>query len=176
MGETEKLLVIILRFLIIYFILAGIYHYILSVSKPDFVTKQTARQVNMLFHISGYQTKVLVLNNPGEIGIKDAVRWFVKIIEGCNGMSVILFNLAFIFAFPTRLTKKLLYALVSSAILWIINLIRIYILGMVYVYYTRYFDIFHRVFFPAIIYASLVLIWFVWIKMLTNASGETGYK
>ncbi len=175
-GVTKKLLVIILRFLIIYFILTGLYHFILSVSKPDFFTMLTARQVNLLYHLSGYQTDVIVLDNPGEIGIMDNVRWFVKIIEGCNGMSVILFNLAFIFAFPARPGKKVLYALVSSAVLWIINLIRIYILGMVYVYHIRYFDIFHRVFFPAIIYASLVLIWFVWIKMLTGASAGNGYK
>ncbi|NPA42987.1 MAG: exosortase family protein XrtF [Chlorobi bacterium] len=171
MGHTRQLLLIVVRFFLFYFLFLFIYNQILSRHTPDPFTLTTAKQVNAVYRFTGYRTEYQTLENPAEIGIREGNRWFVKIIEGCNGMSVIFVFLAFVWAFPAPRRQKLIFSLAGVLLIWVVNILRIYILGLVYRYRPEWFDFGHKVLFPASIYGMVVLLWVVWLRRITRRAG-----
>jgi exosortase family protein XrtF len=174
MNVSQKwLLKIILLFFGLYFILTVFYNFFLSLHTPDFFTLITAKQVNLLYHQTGFDTLYQVLDNPAEIGIRLGEHWLVKIVEGCNGISVMIVFLSFIWAFPAGITDKIKFSILGLSAIWIVNLIRIYVLGLIYLYRPGWFDISHRVFFPASVYGMVIFLWVLWIRMLVRSRVQT---
>jgi len=165
-DPKRLLLKIVLRFFLLYFGLLLIYSIFLNRQKPDIFTLTTAKQVNMLYRAAGIPSYYFVMDNPAEIGIKADGQWLVKIIEGCNGMSVIFVFLAFVWAFPARWRYKLVYSIAGIFLIWTVNLLRIFILGFIYRDYPEWFDFSHRVLFPASIYGMVVILWIIWIRKI----------
>jgi len=165
--SREKILLrIIGLYLLIYFGLLFIYNGFLRQQTPDFFTTLTAKQVNALYRFSGYDTTYSPLENPAEIGIFSSDKWMVKIIEGCNGISIIIVFLAFIWAFPAPVKRKLLFSAAGIIVIWLMNIWRIYALGLIYYHHPRLFDIAHRILFPAVMYAVIVVLWVIWIRRI----------
>ena len=170
MNVSHKLILkIIFLFLGLYFVLMWVYNFFLSQSTPDVFTLLTAKQVNLLYHRTGFDTFYAALENPAEIGIKWGEHWLVKVVEGCNGISVIIVFLSFIWAFPAGFSDKLKFSFFGVMIIWLMNIVRIYILGLIYHYYPQWFDVSHRVFFPASIYGMVILLWIIWIRKLIRS-------
>ena len=84
-------------------------------------------------------------------------------VEGCNAVSVMILFVSFVFAF-FKGAKTFVFVGVSLLILYIMNVLRIVGLNIVVKDYREYMKPFHDYFFPAIIYGSVVLLWFIWIK------------
>ncbi len=169
LNDSQKLILkIVLLFFILYFFLLIIYNFILSAHTPDFFTVLTSKQVTFLYNLTGFNAHYEILSNPAEIGIFSGHDWLVKIIEGCNGISVIIVFLAFIWAFPAELSRKIWYSIIGMILIWGINLLRIYVLGLIYRFYPQWFDVSHRVFFPASIYGIVILLWILWIRKIVK--------
>ena len=100
------------------------------------------------------------------MGIFDNGRWILNIIEGCNSVSILILFLAFVWAFPAPWKERLLFSVAGSALIWITNLLRLWVLGLVYAYRFAWFDPMHRVFFPAVIYGMVVLLWIIWMRRM----------
>ncbi len=171
MQSSHKLILSILfRFLSVYFILLLIYSYVLSLQMPDYFTLTTAKQVDLLYELTGYETRYEVLDNPAELGIlTEDGSWLVRVIEGCNGVSVMIVFLAFVWAFPSEIKDKIKFSLTGIILIWLVNLLRIYTLGLIYHYRPGWFDISHRVFFPASVYGMVILLWMYWIRRLIRS-------
>ncbi len=156
---------ILFRFFVLYVVFFLIYEFLLKQTQPDFITETVASMVNFLYRLSGYDTFWQVAEGGKSIGIfLPDQRWVVKVVEGCNGMSVIILNLAFVLAVPVAWKKRIIFGFVSSLLIFLANLLRIYWLGLIYVSRPGWFDFSHRVLFPAFIYGITVLIWFVYIR------------
>ena len=161
-DNNERLLLhIILRWLGFYALLYFLYRFILTLGSPDFFTLLTSGQVNAVYRFLGFPSHWKVVDAM-ETGIFFDGQWVVRIVEGCNGMSIIILFVSFIWAWPVSIRKKLFFTLKGILLIWIINILRIVLLGWVYYRYPSYFDTMHRVIFPALIYGTVILLWMIW--------------
>ena len=92
----------------------------------------------------------------------------VRIVEGCNGISVIILFIAFIVAFSGSLKNTLLFIFGGSLIIYILNVLRISILTVLLYYFPNYTHLLHGVLFPLIIYGSVFVLWVIWVNKFSK--------
>lgn len=168
--DFKPVLIILLRFLLIYLTFLGLYQMYLNYFSGqglDPVSKWIANQITAVQNGLGYQS--VMVDQP-----ERETSWFFvdgqyrsRMVEGCNAISVMILFLAFIFAFYNGL-KTFLFAIAGIVILHIMNVLRIVGLNSVIIEYPKYIKIGHDYFFPAIIYGSVVILWLIWIKFFTK--------
>jgi exosortase family protein XrtF len=92
----------------------------------------------------------------------------VLIIEGCNALSIGILFTAFLVAFKAPLRHYYWFLPAGLLVLAVANIIRIVLLGLIYVYYPHFTDAAHDYLFPAIIYGTVFLLWVVWVKFFAT--------
>lgn len=172
--DFKPVLKILLRFLVIYLILLGIYQFYLnfySGTDLDPVSKWVAHQATDLQNLVGYPSRMV--DQP-----ERETSWFYvsgeyrsRMVEGCNAISVMILFLAFVFAFYNGV-KTFIFAFLGLVFLHIANIFRIAGLNLLLVEYPQYTKIGHDYFFPSIIYGSVVLLWLLWIKFFALKPDE----
>ena len=91
-------------------------------------------------------------------------RFVDKIIEGCNGLSVIIMFVAFVVAFTGNWKATILYVIGGSLLIHVVNVFRIAVLCVLMFYYPQYEHVLHGVVFPLIIYGLVFLLWVIWVN------------
>lgn len=131
---------------------------------PDYFTYQVAKQSYLIIDALGYET--YFMKHPELpnmlIAIKD--RYLVRIIEGCNSLSVIILFLSFILAFNKGFKKTFLYILFGSVLIYVLNLWRIALLTLGLYFYPQHKDFMHDILFPLFIYGVVFLLWLLWVR------------
>lgn len=135
---------------------------------PDYMTHLVAKQSEALLNTFGYITTILP--HPDEPSIKLVVngKYLARVIEGCNGVSIIILFLSFIVAFSGKLKTTFFYILFGSVLIYVVNLLRIVILTMGLYHYPKYEDVLHTVIFPGIIYGLIFLLWIFWVNRFSK--------
>lgn len=159
--------------MVVYGLLAVGYKFYLQFSDgskfyPDYFTHLVAVQTENLLNGFGYS--VHVLPHPDEPSMKVLLngRYIARIIEGCNGISVVILFLSFVVAFAGKLKTTLFYILSGSVLLYVVNLLRIVILTIGLYYYPDYEAVLHAVVFPGIIYGMVFLLWIFWVNRFSK--------
>lgn len=157
---------ILLRFIIVYVILLGLYQYYLSATATmglDPYSTMIAEQVNALQNILG--TESFLQPDPAHSQIYYGMyeRTVTRMVEGCNAISILILFVAFILAFYKGV-QTLWYLLIGGSIIYIMNLLRIMALNYVVYFYRSYSEAFHDYIFPSIIYGTVIVLWLVWIQ------------
>ena len=118
----------------------------------------------------GYVTQIIP--HPDEPSLKVIINgdYVARIIEGCNGVSVLILFASFIIAFSGKLKTTLLYLLSGSVIIYVANVIRIVILSIGIYSYPKQSGFLHTVVFPAIIYGVVFLLWVFWVNRFSKLS------
>lgn len=161
-----------LRFLLtfggVYLLLALLYQAYLEVpvgSKypTDFFTHLVAVQSKELIGFFGYP--VNIMPHPWEESIKLFVNGEVllRIVEGCNGISVLILFITFVLAFRQRWMKTMLFAFAGAVLLYVMNVLRIALLAIGVYEFSQYHELMHKILFPMIIYGTVFLLWFLWV-------------
>lgn len=173
-SDFKPVLMILLRFLLIYLVLLGLYQLYLNYfigQGLDPVSKWVGGQSNSVQNFLGYESQMV--DQP-----ERETSWFYvegayrsRMVEGCNAISIMILFLAFIFAFYNG-AKTFIFALAGLVFLHIINVLRIAGLNLLIVEYPKYTKIGHDYFFPAIIYGSVVILWLVWIKFFAKKPSQ----
>lgn len=166
LKDFKPVLLILLRFIIIYMVLLFAYQFYLNSGKGeglDLFSRMIAGQVSSIQNALDYPTRLYD-------DIKNEQVWFyvkkdyaTRMVEGCNAVSVMILFAAFVFAFYKG-AKTFVFALAGLALLYVMNLIRIAALNIVMTDHPEYGKMFHDFVFPAIIYGTVVLLWLIWIK------------
>jgi len=150
-----------------------VYSFYLDASKsgqyyPDFITNLVAKQSENLLQTVGYET--IVVPHPNEPSIKVIVegKYLARVIEGCNGASIIILFVSFIVAFSGKIKTTIIFALSGSVLLYVVNLIRIVVLSIGLYHYPWREAILHSVVFPAIIYGMVFLLWMFWVNRFSK--------
>lgn len=131
---------------------------------PDPVTAQISYQTQELLQMIGYNASTL--NSP----VHPSVIMFIdeqniyRVIEGCNAVSVMILFTAFVVAFARGLKKTIGFLILGIAFIYVVNLSRLVILGIIYKEYADYAHFSHEIIFPSIIYGAVVLLWLYWIR------------
>lgn len=169
--KYKPVLRFILLFLGSYLLLSMIYGMYLHWSKgnnthSDYVTSLVARQSQTLLTELGYDATMTPTVNHSSMDISLFGVTIGRIVEGCNGVSVIILFISFVVAFAQRWKKTILFLLGGAVLIYAINLVRIVILSIALYRWPEHQDVLHRVVFPAIIYGMVFILWIFWVRSL----------
>lgn len=91
-------------------------------------------------------------------------KYVSRIIEGCNALSVIILFIAFVIAFTGKFKTTVIFILIGSVIIHILNVLRIAFLNIAFYHFPEYEHVLHGVIFPLIIYSVVFLLWVIWVN------------
>ena len=103
-------------------------------------------------------------------------KYVSRIIEGCNALSVIILFAAFVIAFSGKLKHTLVFIVLGSLIIHVLNVIRIALLSVAMFKFPAYEHILHGVIFPLFIYSVVFLLWVIWVNKYSFYATETPKK
>lgn len=162
-----------LRFVAVAAILYGLLHFLYHLI-PD-STLRTTIYPNIIGHPSA--AMINAITPERDIRIKDnkiiSNKATLNIVRGCDGSGVWFMLIAAVIAFWSGIKQTFVGLLAGTAVVYIINQLRIVGLFYVVEYNRDWFDPFHVYFFPSLIIliiASLFLIWAKWATNLDRAS------
>lgn len=163
--------------MLVYAVLSIMYKFYLDYSEgskyyPDYITNLTARQSQSLLETIGYST--VIEEHPDEPSMKLIInnKYVARVIEGCNSISVIILFISFIIAFSGRWKSTIIYLLVGSVLIYVVNLIRIVILSIGLFHYPWRREILHSIIFPLIIYGMVFLLWMFWVNRFASLTKQ----
>ncbi len=100
-------------------------------------------------------------------------KYVVRIIEGCNAMSVIILFAAFVFAFSNGFKKTFFYIAIGSVLIYLLNIARIGFLIYALYYYPQYQEFLHGTVFPLLIYGFVFFLWIMWVLKFSGYERKT---
>lgn len=175
MKKRKIIVKFLLKFFITYFLLLGIYSIYLKQTQQksdifscDPITKSVAYQTYKLGKFLGYNT--YTGQNDSELSMKFFVGdvYASNIVEGCNSISILILFITFIIAFSGKLKATIIFGVIGSLIIYIVNLFRILILSLLMYKYPEYQYILHNILFPGIIYGTTFILWIIWVNKFSN--------
>ena len=169
--QYKPFLLFLASFFGCYILLTVVYQYFLNSfggGNVDSITQVVAHNAEKI--ISWFFMRVQaesVVNEPF-VRLYFQNKYILRIVEGCNGISVIILFISFIVAFSGSLKNTLLFIFGGSLIIYILNVLRIAVLTILLYYYPEYSHISHGVLFPLIIYGLVFILWFIWVNKFSK--------
>ena len=166
-------------FLVSYLVLIGSYQLYLNQFdvtrfEVDGISKFVAEQTKMVLDAFGYNVTLTPHSYDPSVKVDIDSISIVRIVEGCNAVSVMILFMAFVLAFSKGLYKTLGFIAVGILIIHVLNILRIALLTIGIMKYPQYTHILHGVIFPLVIYGIVFLLWIVWVtKFTTNDTKNT---
>ncbi|MBW2962689.1 exosortase family protein XrtF [Mesonia aestuariivivens] len=173
--KNKAVIKFLILFLGCYLLLAGCYKLYLFYGSsaeyyPDYFTNLVAEQSSNVVKVFGYDS--YISKHPNNPSMKFYINnnYIVRIVEGCNSISILILFVSFIIAFHTKFKATFLYLLAGSVLIYALNVLRITLLAIGIYKYPESQDFLHDIAFPAIIYGSVFTLWLLWVKI------AAGYK
>lgn len=175
MKSPATVIVFVLKFFGSYFLLLIGYDIFLKITQQhntlflcDPLTETVATHTVGLLNFFGFHAAAI--QHQAEFSIKIILEdvFIARVIEGCNSMSLIILFLAFIIAFRGKLLSTILFGFSGAVLIYLVNIFRIALLSVGLLYAKEYSDVLHGLFFPAIIYGTVFLLWMVWVNYFSN--------
>lgn len=134
----------------------------------DIFTLEVAREAKFLLGFEFDGLKLIPVETSPVVDIYYSGFALVRVIEGCNSISIFILFLAFVIAFKGKLKHYLWYIPTGLIFLHLVNVFRISLVGYIYFHFNSFTHTFHDYIFPAIIYGSVMLLWIIWVKFLVH--------
>lgn len=164
-----------MRFLVVFifssFGLTSIYSAYLSSleNQVDYFTNLAARGATALLNYLGLSTHYVLLPQANNVWIYQGDKALVSVIEGCNGVSVGILFLAFMFAFAGKWRVLIVFTALSLLLIWLVNIARIAWLAWVVMENGLETFYWQKSIFTASIYAFVLLLWLLWIRIISKS-------
>ncbi|MFC6859868.1 exosortase family protein XrtF [Zunongwangia atlantica] len=178
MLQLFKKYSVVIRFIAVflgsYFLLSVLYNSYLIYSEaqtefyPDFFTNIVSRQSAAIMEFMGYSIKLEAHETESAIKVFIEDAFLVRVVEGCNSISVIILFVSFILSFFAKKRTTILYILGGSVLIYAMNLIRIALLTIGVYEYLEYTNLMHEIIFPLIIYGTVIILWISWVRVYAN--------
>jgi exosortase family protein XrtF len=167
--EYKPFLLFLAKFFLSYLLLTTVYQFYLSQFDTD--KFETDGFTNVVSH-QVVQTLSLVekdvFSNPNKtessVNVFYKQKWVVRIIEGCNALSVIILFISFIIAFSGKWKHTILFILFGIISIHFFNVMRIASLCLAIYHLPTYSKFLHDVVFPLVIYGLVFILWIVWVN------------
>ncbi|MGL2966573.1 exosortase family protein XrtF [Flavobacterium sp. XGLA_31] len=167
--QYKPFLLFLGKFLLSYLVLTLLYQSYLSrfdaaKNEVDSFTQLVANQTQLI--LSWVDSHSYVAPNANEPSIKVIYhdKYVIRIIEGCNALSVIILFVAFLIAFTGKLKNTLLFIFFGSLFIHLLNIARIALLAIALYHFPNSEHILHGVVFPLVIYGIVFLLWVLWVN------------
>lgn len=156
----------LLIFMLAFFVFSAIYDLYLHryEDKTDSMSSFVGKQAAGLLNILGFDAfaRDVDAEKSTHVGIDGFAR--VKVIEGCNGLSVMILFLAFLLGFPGKRRNKAWFIPVGLLLIHLFNVSRVAILGWaVYRFGESGYPIYKEMF-TASIYLLVLVLWYLWVQ------------
>lgn len=163
----------LIKFILFYFVFAFIYNQFLNqfdVTKfeLDSITKMVSDHTAYWMRFVGEDYEIIPNENEASMKVIYKGKYIARIIEGCNAISVIILFAAFVFAFASKWTKTILFILVGSVLVYVLNILRIGLLVWAIYHYPAYQEFLHGTIFPLFIYGVVFVLWIIWVTKFSN--------
>ena len=169
----KPFLTFLLKFLLFYVVFAFIYQSYLSQfeaskNEVDSISTSVANQTKWLLNVFGQEAAIEKNEADPSLRIIFQGKYVSKMIEGCNGISVMILFAAFVFAFSVKTANTILYILVGTLVIHGLNVVRIALLTYALYFYPQYQEILHGTVFPLFIYGVVFLLWVLWVTKFSG--------
>lgn len=139
---------------------------------PDIATHLVALQCESVLDAVGYDVSLEPNKMQPAMNIVYDGSVIVRVVEGCNALSIMLLFIAFIISFYDGLKKTILFIFGGIAFIYGMNIVRIVLLTVGVIKYPEYTDFLHTTAFPAVLYGSVFLLWMGWIRAYKKSPDE----
>ncbi len=177
MKQQKPIILFLIKFFVTYFLLFALYAVYLKKTQVKVVpfscapiTKTVAQHSQSLAQFLGYHLNVKQYDKELAVDIYVGNQLTAKVIEGCNGFSIIILFISFIIAFSGKALTTFLFAIFGSFIIYLVNIVRIVLLSLFLYKYPEYQSVLHKLVFPAIIYGITFLLWVIWVRKFSKHS------
>jgi exosortase family protein XrtF len=156
----------LLIFMLTFFIFSAIYDLYLHgfEAKTDKMSTMVGNQAASLLRVFGFDAFAANVDSEKSthLGIDGFAR--VKVIEGCNGLSVMILFVAFLLGFPGKRKNMAWFIPAGLLIIHLFNVCRVAILGWaVYRFGETAYPIYKELF-TVSIYLLVLSLWFLWVQ------------
>lgn len=154
-----------------YIILTVVYKFYLNSFKADEVdgiTNFVGQNVEQLLQVFNYNVSIQKNGSNSWLDVLFNKQYIVRIIEGCNAVSVIILFISFVLAFSGKLKVTLLYILSGIIFIYLLNIIRIALLTILLFHFPEKNHLLHGVLFPLIIYGTVFILWIIWVNKFSK--------
>ncbi|MGQ7946519.1 exosortase family protein XrtF [Flavobacterium sp. WC2509] len=169
--QYKPFLVFLASFFGCYILLTLLYQYFLNgfeSDKLDTITKVVGQNTQSVISFFTESVQMIYVANEPFVRVYFQNKGIVQIVEGCNGISVIILFISFIIAFSGSLKNTLLFIFGGSLLIYILNVLRIAILIVLLHHFPEKMHLLHGVLFPAIIYGSVFMLWVIWVNKFSK--------
>lgn len=154
-----------------YFVLSGLYQWYLKdnqQTEPEYscsgITRLVSEHTVAVGDFLGFDFRSEQHSEELSYKLYTNKNYIARVVEGCNSVSVIILFWAFIIAFAGSWKKTLLFGLIGSLSIYILNILRIVFISVAMDKYPQYSDFLHQIVFPAIIYGFTFILWVIWVR------------
>lgn len=171
MQQFKPFLVFISTFFAAYIILTLVYKLYLNnfeTNDIDGITNIVGQNVDQLMRLFNCNVKIVKsISNPS-LQLWYNNKYTLRIIEGCNAVSVIILFISFITAFSGKLKTTIYFILFGVFLIYVLNIIRIALLAVLLFRFPEKEHILHGVLFPLIIYGLVFILWVFWVNKFSK--------
>lgn len=161
------------KFLFTYLALIILYHFFLDQYdtrrfETDRITNAVSQQAVEMLAFFGYHVKLAPCSGEPCISVLVDGRPIVRVVEGCNAISVMILFTAFIVAFSGSIIRTSSYVMTGILAIYVLNLMRIVLLTMGIISHPEFGEVLHDVVFPLTIYGFVFFLWLLWINKIKD--------
>jgi len=179
LQKNRAFFIFLAKFVLSYLVLSCLYWLYLSQYdaaefEADSMTHFVAKECRDVVNFFGGNASITPHESEASYRFLLTGKRVVRIVEGCNAISVMILFTAFIIAFSTTFKRTALYILVGLIIIHILNIVRIVLICYGVYYYNGYTVLLHDIVFPLFIYGVVFVLWVAWVlKFSGNAKPVT---
>jgi len=161
------------KFFLTYLLLTLVYksylnQYDLQQCEVDSFTQIVAKQTKDVMVLFKCDFSIAPNLKESAVNARYNQRPIARIIEGCNGLSVIILFISFVVAFSGKLKPTVLFILGGSLLIHILNVSRIALLCVLMYHYPKQKHLLHGVLFPLLIYGLVFVLWIIWVNKFSK--------
>lgn len=161
------------KFFLSYLILTILYQSYLNQfnaknAEVDGFTKSVAVQTEWMLSILDDQSYAVSHLSEPSIKLFYKNKYIARVVEGCNGLSVMILFVAFVIAFNGKLKKTIFFILFGIIIIHVLNVLRIAMLSVALYSFPQFEHFLHGILFPLIIYGVVFILWVIWVNNFSS--------
>lgn len=169
--QYKPFLVFLSSFFVTYILFTFLYQFFLDSYKngqTDAITRIVAQNTETILSWLGKPVFIKEENTESFFTLYFHQQGLVRIVEGCNGISVIILFISFIVAFSGNLKNTILYIFSGSLLIYLLNVLRISILCILIHRFPNQLQLLHGVLFPLTIYGVVFILWIIWVNKFSK--------
>lgn len=169
--QFKPFLIFISTFFAAYILLTVLYGFYLNsfqTNDVDGITNIVGHNVDRLMRLFNCDIKIFKSVGNPYLEVWYNQKYTLRVIEGCNAVSVLILFVSFIVAFSGKFKTTLFFILFGILFIYLLNVIRIALLTILLFHFPEKEHILHGVLFPLIIYGLVFILWIVWVNKFSK--------